>query len=926
MNDYEMARQLTQVYLKNQQTPTRQIIQEKVKSVLTMLSNDNGRTFEVEEEKLVRELETLCNIRMGLGTVLENKKEDHIPWLADRNSEINWDFWNRYERYLEEEKGWARATTSGLDQLTNSILERLETPLRPGAWDRRGMVVGQVQSGKTANYTGLICKAVDAGYKLIIVLAGIQNSLRSQTQLRLDEGFLGRDSQVNRAFDRGQNSLMGAGKILTEKLLIAHSATSSAEKGDFNQRVANQNGTIPGGADPVLLVVKKNKSVLTNLLKWALNVRGIVNEESGKRIVRGVPLLVIDDEADNASINTNPPLFDENGKVQEEYDVSAINGLIRKLLYSFEKSAYVGYTATPFANIFIYPDPEKKNPEFGEDLFPRSFIINLPAPSNYIGPVQIFGLDTEPAIGPEASKALRIIRTVEDQKEWMPDKHKKGHVPGELPGSLKQAIRAFILCCAARIVRGQENEHNSMLVHVARFTAVQSEVAKQVKDELTSLQKRLRYGDSNAPGKLEEEFEQLWKEDFVPTTSFILSSIADPKLTSVSWQEVKPLLHRAASKIQVKKINGTAKDVLDYGEHKDKGLSVIAIGGDKLSRGLTLEGLSVSYYLRASKMYDTLMQMGRWFGYRPGYIDLCRLYTTDELIEWYEHITVASEELRQEFDYMADAGATPDEFGLKVRTHPQGLVITGANKMKTGTVMRLSYTRTLSETTILHKDENINRKNLKVTEELLRSLGSSPRQEKGNYIWAEVPSEKVIEFLSGYQSHDNCKLANTSLLVKYINAQLPHELTSWTVVLISSNRAKNKRNIAGNEVGLTLRRDASSESSHEYRLIKSRLLSPTDEWLDLSQETRDEILEITRRRRAEAGKPPSSSNTPDGKTLRSKRPPTNGLLLLYPLDPEEIKSEIPVIGFVVSFPDSKTAQMVEYMVNNPYWQQEFGQP
>jgi hypothetical protein len=921
MNDYEMARQLTQVYLKSQQTATRQIIQEKVRSVLTMLSKDNGRTFEVDEEKLVRELESLFNIRMGLGTVLENK-EGHIPWLPDRNIEINWDFWKRYERYLEEEKGWAPATTKGLDQLTDSILERLENPLRLGTWDRRGMVVGQVQSGKTANYTGLICKAVDSGYKLIIVLAGLQNSLRSQTQLRLDEGFLGRDSQVNRAFDRGQNSLMGAGKILTEKLLIAHSATSSAEKGDFNQRVANQNGTIPGGADPVLLVVKKNKSVLTNLLKWALNVRGIVNEEAGRRIVRGVPLLVIDDEADNASINTNPPLFDENGKVQEEYDVSAINGLIRKLLHSFEKSAYVGYTATPFANIFIYPDADQKNPEFGDDLFPRSFIINLPAPSNYIGPVQIFGLETDPAIGLEASEALPIIRPVEDQKEWMPDKHKRDHVPGELPASLKEAIRAFILCCAARIVRRQENEHNSMLVHVARFTDIQSKVAKQVKDELTSLQKLLRYGDGKATGKLEEEFEQLWKDDFVPTTL----SIANPELNSVSWEEVKPLLHKAASKIQVKKINGTANDVLDYWDNNEKGLSVIAIGGNKLSRGLTLEGLSVSYYLRASKMYDTLMQMGRWFGYRPGYLDLCRLYTTNELVEWYEHITVASEELRQDFDDMADAGATPNEFGFKVRTHPQTLVITGANKMKTGTVMRLSYTKSLSETTILHKDENINQKNLEVTEELLRNLGSYIRQENSNYIWEQVAAEKVIDFLSDYQSHDNCKLANTSLLVKYIKAQLPHELISWTVVLISNNRTEKRSSFAGHGVGLTLRKDAYPESSQEYRLIKSRLLSPTDEWLDLSQETRDEILEITKRRRAEAGKPPSSSNTPDGKVLRSKRSPTNGLLLLYPLDPEAINSEIPVISFVVSFPDSETAKKVEYQVNNVYWKEEFDQP
>jgi len=923
MNDYDRARLVAQALLKGEQTPTRQIIQEKVKiAVDSTRTSEQGHTIEVDEEKLVRELESLFNIWMGLGTVLENK-QGHIPWLADRNSEINWDFWNRYIRYLEEEKGWAPATTKGLDQLTDSILQRLENPLRSGTWDRRGMVVGQVQSGKTANYTGLICKAVDAGYKLIIVLAGIQNSLRSQTQIRLDEGFLGYDSQLHRASSQ-ESSAIGVGLIPVGKRLIADSATNSANNGDFNRKVAGQFGVSAGGGNPLFFVVKKNTTVLKNLLQWALR-HGDKDEKSGKRIVRGVPLLVIDDEADNASINTNPPLFDENGKVQEEYDVSAINGLIRKLLYSFEKSAYVGYTATPFANIFIYPDPDKKNPEFGDDLFPRSFIINLPAPSNYIGPVQIFGLDTEPTMGREASKALRIIRTVEDQKEWMPDNHKKGHIPGELPGSLKQAIRAFILCCAARIVRGQENEHNSMLVHVARFTAVQSEVAKQVKDELTSLQKGLRHSDGKVTGKLEEEFEQLWKDDFVPTTSSILLSIPDPELKLLSWEEVKPLLHRAASKIQIKKINGTAKDALDYWEHKN-GLSVIAIGGDKLSRGLTLEGLSVSYYLRASKMYDTLMQMGRWFGYRPGYLDLCRLYTTNELVEWYEHITVASEELRQEFDYMADAGATPDEFGLKVRTHPQGLVITGANKMKTGTVMQLSYTRSLSETTIFYKDENKNQQNLEVTEEMLRTLGEYSRKESNNYIWQDVPAKKITNFISGYQSHPKVKTANTTHLVDYINAQLPQkELVLWTVILISNNRGK-KRCIAGHEVGTTLRKDASPESSQEYRLSKSRLLSPTDEWLDLPEVTRQEILDLTRIQREEAGKPPGAGNTPNGKILRSKRSPKNGLLLLYPLEPEVIDSEIPVIGFVMSFPDSKTAQMVEYKVNNVYWKEEFGQP
>ena len=273
------------------------------------------------------------------------------------------------------------------------------------------MVVGQVQSGKTSNYTGLICKAVDAGYKVIIVLAGIHNSLRSQTQLRLDEGFLGRDTQVKRAYEEGIAPL-GVGNIrLNNKKLIVHSATSSEEKGDFNNRVANKLGLIPGGHDPILMVVKKNKSVLTNLVKWALST---VTEQAGKRIMRDVPLLVIDDEADHASINTKL-MLDENGKSVDDDNVTAINGLIRKLLNSFEQSAYIGYTATPFANIFIYPNSLSN--KHCTDLFPRSFIINLPAPSNYIGPAQVFGLEAEPAIDLEEVRGLDIIREINDQTE-----------------------------------------------------------------------------------------------------------------------------------------------------------------------------------------------------------------------------------------------------------------------------------------------------------------------------------------------------------------------------------------------------------------------------------------------------------------------------------------------------------------------------
>ena len=917
MNSYEIARRMVQPLLEGEQI-TRPLIQEKVSMVVAMLSSQ-GMAEGLDEAALVRELESLYTIWIGQPTFLDDQ-QGHEPWLPQQKADIHWDFWNRYQRYLEEEKGWSPFTVDRLEQLTDSILERLESPERRGAWDRRGMVVGQVQSGKTSNYTGLVCKAADAGYSLIIVLAGLHNSLRSQTQLRLDEGFLGRDSQLQRRASDTADAAMGAGKIPVGKYLLAHSGTSSAEKGDFNTKVAEQLGLVPGGNDPVLMVVKKNKSVLNNLIKWVVSLRGASDEQLGRKVVRNIPLLVIDDEADNASVNTGQVTLDENGKPLDDQDPTAINGLIRKLLHSFEKSAYVGYTATPFANIFIHPQIQAN--QYGEDLFPRHFIINLPAPSNYVGPVQVFGLDADSAADLDQADGLDIVRTVDDYQDCLPTGHKKDQVPAYLPGSLKEAMRAFILTCAVRIWRGQGTAHNSMLVHVTRYTDVQERVAQMVLDEITALQRHLRYGDGDAPNQVLDEFKYLWDTDYVPTSEAIIGTELLPDAVIPSWEAVSPLIYQAAARIQVKKINGTAKDILDYWENKN-GLNVIAIGGDKLSRGLTLEGLSISYYLRASKMYDTLMQMGRWFGYRPGYLDLCRLYTTDELVEWYKHITIASEELRQEFDYMAKMSSTPEEFGLKVRTHPSGLIITGTNKMRSGVTMQLSFAGSISETSLFSKDDRINQKNFRVTEELVSSLGSHSRIERDNYIWEKVAPDKVVDFLSNYQAHPNARLANTARLVDYIKAQLrQNELVSWTIALISNVKADNHTTIAGLDVGLTLRKDAASDSSTEYRLVKSRLLSPLDEMLDLSLTTRQEVLALTRERRREAGKPESSSSTSDGKIVREMRPSIRGLLLLYPLDPEAINAQTPVVGFVISFPGSTNAVSVEYRVNPVYLDQE----
>ena len=914
MNTYDQAKQLVLVMLKPIVAPTPDDIRETITRVCGMLRGTNA-DLGFTEEALFTDIETLVSVWIGTSTSLDNVI-GHEDWLPARRATIPWRFWLRYDRFLEEEKRWPPATRQRLGQLTDQVLEKLEDPQRPGKWDRRGLVAGNVQSGKTANYTGLVCKAIDAGYKLIVVLTGMHNSLRSQTQSRLDEGVLGFDTKRNRAFDT-QNVRIGVGALRTDEYLVAHSLTSSADSGDFKTAVARTVGVVPGGNDPVLLVVKKNKTILDRLIEWVLSVRGEIDPITSRRIIRNVPLLLIDDEADNASVNTNQIPLDDNGEPLADYDVKAINGAIRKILSAFEKSAYVGYTATPYANIFITPGAQTDT--HGLDLFPESFIINLPAPSNYIGPARVFGIDATPEAGiQEKIEPLPLFVSVDDFQTWMPDKHKRPWiVPDPLPDTLREAIRSFILVCAARLARGQSG-HNSMLVHVTRFVPVQQQVARQIEDELVALQRRLEFGDGNAASQLVDELRQLWEREFTPKMADVARLVPDPTLTPLTWRAVKAKLVEAALRIKTRVINGSAGDLLDYSDNAT-GLSVIAVGGDKLSRGLTLEGLSVSYFLRASKMYDTLMQMGRWFGYRPGYLDLCRLYTTSELSDWYRHITLASEELRREFDNMAAVGGTPADYGLRVRTHPAGRIITAVNKMRTGTTMDLSYSGSITESVAFDSreiDGNFARF-ASFIEDLKQ--GSEPGKVRENNVWTDVDGAKVQSLLSAISTHPESWKANSKLLSEYVQKKLnEQELTGWTVALISKSNAGQQR-IGGVDVE-PLTRELAVDGA---KLSIGRLVSPIDEMIDFSKDEQAKALEITRERwRVNPGRMKEEPKQAAGTVIRSLRPPERGLLLIYPI---LSKGEKPIMGFAISFPRSSQPTTIQYAVNNVYWEQEFGQ-
>jgi hypothetical protein len=925
MATIDLARQLVLVMLKGEQHPTTEIIRQKCTSVLSML-NQQGNSEPVDIEYLIKDIESRCEIWKGRVTVLKSNKDDHVVWLPAKKSQIEWRFWHRYQRYLLETKGISDSSIIRVDDFTDRVLELLENPLRDGEWDRRGMVVGQVQSGKTSNYTGLICKAADAGYKLIIVLAGMHKSLRSQTQIRIDEGFLGFDTRLAKQFDKG-NLRIGVGDLPGEDFITVHSLTSSEDNGDFKKTVAQQVGVLAGGADPVILVVKKQKSVLSNLINWAISVRGQKDPQTGKTVVRNIPLLVIDDEADNASVNTKLVPVDEDNQPLPDYDVSAINGKIRELLHHFEKSAYVGYTATPFANIFIFPEGETVT--HGKDLFPRDFIINLPPPPNYIGPSQIFGIAPDEDPETEKEPGLPIIRVINDYHHKIPDSHSKDFVPKDLPETLKEAIKTFIISCAARKSRGEKTCHNSMLVHITRYTAVQSKLADMINQELIFQRRRLEYEKPESGDGIYHEMEVLWRTDFYPTTQEILSRIEDPLLIPVTWDSVKENLFDAASKIRVKIINGTAKDVLDYKDNPE-GISVIAIGGDKLSRGLTLEGLTVSYYLRASRMYDTLMQMGRWFGFRPGYIDLCRLYTSQELVDWYQFINIASEELRTEFDFMASMNATPKDYGLRVRTHPDGLKITAVNKMRSGTEMDLSFSNSIEQTVFFQKDDAIQEKNLRFIEKLIRQLGPETGKIEGSPYWTDISQHPILELIDDFQFKESSKTLRHGLIKQYIeNQNARQELTSWTIALINKQKGTKFHDFGGFHIGLTERLPVDPKNKELYAIKKGQIISPKHELIDLSEVEKQKALDSMFNDPEQQDKDFSKISIPSGPYIRNARPPTRGLLLIYPLDPKPdrenpiIESDNPIIGLAFSFPHSENATTVRYKVNNIYWEQEF---
>ena len=714
-----------------------------------------------EFSEILSRLRQNLTIQLGVGEYINDRNNGHQSWLPAKRADFDFFFWNRYKEYLEKTKRWNPRVTSNIGKVSDEILDLCGDPSE-GHFAIKGLILGDVQSGKTTVYTSLCNKAADTGYRIIIILSGIQENLRKQTQERLDTEFTGRRSEyyLDPNAQQGiKNQAVGVGRFGTSKKIASFTSVTK----DFDRGVLTSNNLgIENVNCPVILVVKKNKRILNNLIKWLADNN--THDEAGQI---DLPLLLIDDEADNASVNTKDP----------DSQPTAINDCIRRMLKLFSKTSYLGITATPFANIFI-------DPKNDDDLFPADFIYALSAPTNYIGADRIFG------DGGDCAGMLVPIDTCE-LESCFPPRHKKDFIVEELPDDLYEAACYFLLANAIRDIRGDVAEHRSMMVHISLFTHVQNQIADILRAWLDQVKSDLR-NYSQLPADKAEMIESIRRLHGVWDKHRLES------VSGTSWDDVlKGYLYKAAAPVEVRAVNmRTGAASLDYSSHRKDGLRVIAVGGNSLSRGLTLEGLCVTYFHRNTKMYDTLMQMGRWFGYRPNYGDLVKVWMSSEAIDWYGQITRATEELKEEIARMRNAHQTPREFGLRVRQDPGALIVTARNKMRTASDITcpVSVSGHLLETPRLKAAPAILAENESVFRSFVNSLADNGRRlndqdrTKGHYYWEHVPADLVAQLLLDFDTHPWHLSFNGRALSEFISAsQWP---MNWDVALISGGEGR----------------------------------------------------------------------------------------------------------------------------------------
>ncbi|GFE24146.1 Z1 domain-containing protein [Streptomyces nigrescens] len=770
---------------------------------------------------------------------IKELEEPHAVILGNRDTwytgpQAKDKFWPAIMDLLQKD-GWPqKPAIDSLDESSTRIVSLLNHP-REKAFSTRGLVVGHVQSGKTTNFTSVMAKAADRGYKLFIVLAGIHNGLRRQTQARLIQQLVEPNPTM-------WSQLTGLDKDFTPQ------ENPASYFGKSNKT-------------HVVCVVKKNATVLRKLARWL---------DKASAYLQDCPALIIDDEADQATVATK-----------------SINPLILNIMGCLPKCGYVGYTASPFANLLIDPT--------AEDLYPKDFVVNLPKPQGHFGTEVLFGRYALDGEDPEqVDDGHDMIRSIPEGDVACVRPESKADVDGFEPivaDTLREAVEYFWLVTAARRVRGTGNPHNTMLIHTSVNTSVHNSFKTPLKNLRDRSEKALTDPDFLA------HLRNLWERE---TSQVAAEGFGEKK---VPFEQLLSELPGVLGSCRVIMDNSSSEDRLDYANGP---VVAIAVGGNTLSRGLTLEGLSVSYFVRSVSAYDTLLQMGRWFGFRHGYADLPRIWMTDELAEWFRHLATVETEMRRDIDVYMTEDENPRTFAVRLRTHP-ALRVTSAAKMRDSVTAASSYGGKRVQTHYFHTNAEWLGGNLEAARTLTSAASAHAvrvenRSAEGRYVFRDVPSDLVIDFLSTYRFHEKSPENDADLLTGYIRKRISTagSLRRWNVAIVGNSVGAEENNLTfarGVTVGrITRARIAVTNPAPDFADIKT-LMSRRDAAIDLAGNT----AQLSEKAIMD---------------LRREQLPDKGLLILYPIDKlsapspskklrEPLNAEEHVIGVGLVFPEPR---------------------
>lgn len=710
--------------------------------------------------------------------------------------------WPAVRGYLVNSKGWDENDVEGINDASNEVVSLLESPNQQ-QFSCRGLVLGYVQSGKTANMTATIAKALDAGYNTVIVLAGLTNTLRYQTQLRFFDDLVSR------------NPLNW--QVLTPNDL------------DKDFRAPAQGGFLSHTDKAQLAVIKKNVSPLGQL-KLAI-------ERTMPAVLGKLRILVIDDECDQASVNA----------ARSELETTVINERIREILSLLPAVTYVGYTATPFANVLI--DPYRQDGQQLDDLYPRDFITALPLPKSYFGTERLFGRPpADPGNVLPEEEGLDMIREIpaEEIALLQPrSMRERDDFHPLMTDSLKKSILYFLACCAARQFRGHSSKHMTMLVHTSAYVTAHERVSALIEGWI----------DINRAGLLDQsstigqQLEQLWIEEKCRLPADITNA------TPVSIEHIFELMPKVLEALEFPIENGGSEDRIDYTKTPK---TYIVVGGSILARGLTLEGLVVSFFLRTADQYDTLLQMGRWFGFRPGYEDLPRIWMPESLKLRFRELASIEEEIRDDIKQYRLCELTPMQIAVRIRSIP-GMAITAATKMRAARRCAVSYWGTHRQTfRFEHTNTTQLRRNWGAAAELISRADALQLRDEGadanKRVWRNVPKSSIQRFLETYETHTTHADLSRQILLPFIGGN-DIRLTKWNIALIEPTAGQLSDDTLGSAGHITMvkrsRLDGAGDADIKALMSKQDILSDCSQiaagdhgWDELKELRRETVGEV----------------------------------------------------------------------------------